>query len=218
VEHVDELIAGQALHALSPPDEERVVLHVAECDRCRRQLREMEAVAASLAYAAPAAAPPPELRERLLAAVEPVVPTAARAPEGRRRAWWPRVTAVLAPALAAALVVLGVWTASLQDQLESLQTNLGRGAAALPGIGTVVASADGRATLYARVTPAPAGHTYEAWVIRGKTAFPAGTFAGSGQLVLTRTARRGDTLAVPMEPAGGSPHPTTTPIAAGQLT
>jgi anti-sigma factor RsiW len=59
VEHVDELIAGQALYALSPEDEERVALHVAECDSCRRQLREAEALAASLAYAVPAPAPPP---------------------------------------------------------------------------------------------------------------------------------------------------------------
>ena len=29
MEHVDELIAGQALYALSPEDEERVALHVA---------------------------------------------------------------------------------------------------------------------------------------------------------------------------------------------
>jgi hypothetical protein len=48
VEHVDELIYGQSVHALSSDDEERVALHVAECDRCRRQLREAEAVAAGV--------------------------------------------------------------------------------------------------------------------------------------------------------------------------
>jgi anti-sigma factor ChrR (cupin superfamily) len=81
VEHVDELIAGQALHALSDEDSERVALHVAECDRCRRQLREAEAIAASLAYAVPTLAPPPDLRDRVLAAVEPVVSAPQAAPE-----------------------------------------------------------------------------------------------------------------------------------------
>ena len=80
VEHVDELIAGHALRALSSEDEERVVVHLAECEQCRRKLRETEAVAASLAYAVPQVAPPPELRERVLAISEPVV--AAR--RGRR--------------------------------------------------------------------------------------------------------------------------------------
>jgi anti-sigma factor ChrR (cupin superfamily) len=80
VEHVDELIAGQALHALSDEDSERVALHVAECDRCRRQLREAEAIAASLAYAVPTLAPPPDLRDRVLAAVEPVVSAPQAAP------------------------------------------------------------------------------------------------------------------------------------------
>ena len=59
MEHVDELIAGHALRALSSDDEERVVVHLAECDRCRRRLRETEAVATSLAYGVPQVAPPP---------------------------------------------------------------------------------------------------------------------------------------------------------------
>ena len=85
VEHVDELIAGQALYALSDEDSERVALHVAECERVPRQLREAEAIAASLAYAVPTLAPPPDLRERVLAAVEPVVSAPPAAPRPRRR-------------------------------------------------------------------------------------------------------------------------------------
>src|SRR6185437_3100495 len=64
----------------------RVALHVAECDGCRRQLREAEALAASLAYAVPAAAPPPDLRDRVLAAAEPVVAVVVAADLRRRRA------------------------------------------------------------------------------------------------------------------------------------
>src|SRR3954465_9752050 len=45
--------------------------HVETCERCRVQLREMEAVAAALAFAAPQAEPPPELRDRLLEAIGP---------------------------------------------------------------------------------------------------------------------------------------------------
>jgi anti-sigma-K factor RskA len=226
VEHVDELIAGQALYALSAHDEERVALHVAECDRCRRQLREVEALAASLAYAVPATAPPPDLRDRVLAAVEPVVeaaparPTggAARpAPRSRTWSWWPRVSAVAVPALAAAVVGLAIWNVSLHSDLSGLHSQLFHGTTGhLRGVGNVVVKSDGNATLYASVRAAPPGKTYEAWVIRGKVALPAGLFKGGGtvNLKLSRDARPGDVIAVTVEPAGGTRKPTSAPIAA----
>jgi anti-sigma-K factor RskA len=226
VEHVDKLIAGQALYALSPADEERVALHVAECDRCRRQLREAEALAASLAYAVPAAEPPTDLRDRLLAAVQPVVEapaagagTARPGPARQRRAWswWPRFAAVAVPALAAAVVGLAVWNVSLHDDLSGLHSQLFHGTAGnLHGVGNVVVKSDGNATLYASIKPAPAGKTYEAWVIRGKVALPAGIFRGGGtvNLELSRDARPGDVIAVTVEPAGGTRKPTSPPIAA----
>lgn len=216
MEHVDELIAGQALYALSPADEERVALHVAECERCRRQLREAEALAASLAYSVPAAEPPADLRDRLLAAVQPVV-EAAPARQRRARSWWPRFAAVAVPALAAAVVGLAVWNVSLHGDLSGLRSQLFHGTAGnLRGVGNVVVKSDGNATLYASIKPAPAGKTYEAWVIRGKVALPAGIFRGGGtvNLRLSRDARPGDVIAVTVEPAGGSRKPTSPPIAA----
>jgi anti-sigma-K factor RskA len=229
VEHVDELIAGHALRALSSEDEERVVVHLAECERCRRRLRETEAVAASLAYSVPQVAPPPDLRDRVLAIAEPVVAAPAaeasasdppeRTIEPRRRAWWPRVSLVAVPAMALALAGMIAWNVSLRNDIESNRTNLAKGAAvALPGVGNVVAQTDGDATLFAHLSPAPAGKTYEAWVIRGSVALPAGVFQGGGtvELQLTQTAKPGDRIAVTVEPAGGSKQPTTKPISTSQ--
>ena len=227
MEHVDELIAGHALRALSSEDEERVALHVAECARCRRRLREMEAVAGSLAYAVPQVAPPPDLRSRVHAIAEPVVeaprapePAAAPVPRERRlRTLWPRFAAVAMPAMAVALVALAVWNVSLRNDLGSVTDRLQTGTAVtLPRVGNVVAQQNGNATLYASVRPAPAGKTYEAWVIRGSVALPAGIFQGGGtvELHLTQAARPGDRIAVTIEPAGGSKRPTTTPIATSQ--
>jgi anti-sigma-K factor RskA len=230
VEHVDELIAGHALRALSSEDEERVVVHLAECDRCRRKLRETEAVAASLAYSVPQVAPPPELRGRVLAIAEPVVaapaaaadaPAAAEAPvrparTPTRRGWWPRFSLVAVPAMAVALAAMVAWNVSLRNDVSSNRSDLANGAAVmLPGVGNVVAQTNGNATLFAHVRPAPAGKTYQAWVIRGSVALPAGVFEGGGtvELELTQAARPGDRIAVTIEPAGGSKKPTTTPIA-----
>jgi anti-sigma-K factor RskA len=226
VEHVDELIYGQALYALSPEEEEQVALHVAECERCRRRLREAEAVAASLAYAVPAVDPPPDLRARVLESVEPVVEAAAagaQAPTPPRRAriaWWPRFAAIAVPALAVAVVGLVLWSVSLRSDLSSLHGDLQHARVARMGaLGSVVTSSSGRSTLFASVPAAPAGKTYEAWVIHGKVAVPAGIFQGGGklQLVLTTPARPGDVIAITVEPAGGTRQPTTAPIANGTV-
>ena len=61
------------------------------------------------------------------------------------------------------------------------------------------------------LAPAPSGKTYEAWVIEGETPKPAGTFAGGGAqtaFALTRGVPAGATVAVTIEPAGGSQSPT----------
>jgi anti-sigma-K factor RskA len=229
VEHVDELIAGQALYALSAEDSERVALHVAECERCRVQLREAEALAASLAYAVAPAAPPPDLRARLLAAVEPVVaapppvePVVAAAPataprreKPARTGWWPRFSTFAVPVLAVAVTGLVLWNVSLRGDLNSLTRNLQHAQAVpLGNVGTVVTGSGGGATIYARIARAPAGKTYEAWVIHGKAAVPAGLFQGGGTLTLklTAPAEPGDVIAITIEPAGGSKVPTTPPF------
>lgn len=82
--------------------------------------------------------------------------------------------------------------------------------------GTVVVGPGGSSALVvANLGSAPAGKTYEAWVVAGKAALPAGTFrGGSGTTVvrLERTVPRGAVVAVTVEPAGGSSQPTSKPF------
>jgi anti-sigma-K factor RskA len=121
--------------------------------------------------------------------------------------------------MALALVGMLAWNVSLRNDVNANRDDLAGGAAVmLPGVGNVVAQTDGNATLFARLRPAPAGKTYEAWVIRGSVALPAGVFKGGGtvELHLTRAAKPGDKIAVTIEPSGGSKKPTTTPIATSQ--
>jgi anti-sigma-K factor RskA len=214
VEHVDELIAGYALHALDADDERLVVAHMDGCERCRLRLREYEGVAAALAHAAPAAQPPAELRERLLEAIGPTVvssmpaevpqPASASRP---RWAWWPRFSAVAVPALAAAVIALAVWNVSLHDDLGNRKV---RGVAAMGNVGSVVSYSGGSVGLFGHLKPAPANHVYEAWVIPAgrKTPLPAGTFSGGRvSLTLTQAASPGDTIAVTLEVGHGGSAP-----------
>lgn len=84
------------------------------------------------------------------------------------------------------------------------------------GSGTVVVSASQHtAMLVTSGLPSlPAGKVYEAWTIRNGAA-PAGTFGSSSATAILRlppAAFHASQVAVTVEPAGGSPHPTTHPI------
>ena len=212
MEHVDELISGYALHGLDAADQRLVLEHVERCERCRVQLREMEAVAAALAFAAPQADPPPELRERLLEAIGPeVVPSTPpeAPPQPRARwSWWPRVSAVAVPVLGLAVIALAVWNISLRGDIKDADV---RSVAPIANVGSVVSFGGGQATVVGGLKPAPAGHTYEAWVIPKGETVPeaAGTFAGGNDtsFTLTRNASAGDTIVITLEPGTGGPAP-----------
>lgn len=135
-----ELVVGRALDALEPGDDARLEAHLPACADCRTLLAEMAHVAASLAYAADEVEPPAELLERIQAAL----PARHATPEGdamrtddladrrvRRRAAGrahrPSRRLTLGAAglsAAAALALVGVYTANLHDQRDRARTSL----------------------------------------------------------------------------------------------
>jgi anti-sigma-K factor RskA len=207
---VHELTAGYALDALD--DQERIAYerHLAHCDRCQAELAAFSASAAALAFAADPAEPPPALRDRILETaraerpnVVPLRPTA--------RTWAFRG---LAAAACAAVVGLAVWNVSLRDRLDSARGALT--AVELNGAaGSVVVGPSGQGTLVVSgLAPTAPGKTYEAWVIKGGKAVPAGIFSARGTSVvhLKRRIPSGAIVGITIEPAGGSLQPTSQPI------
>src|SRR3954454_17123655 len=67
-EHRDDAGAW-VLGALDDADRERFAAHMPGCEICRREVAELQMVADTLPLAAAQVAPPPELKERLMAAV-----------------------------------------------------------------------------------------------------------------------------------------------------
>jgi anti-sigma-K factor RskA len=219
VEHLDELIAAHALDALDADEAAAAEQHLAECPQCRRQLAEFQAVAAGLALSVPQAPPPPDLRGRILASVEPVVPAPAAqaAPRRRRRLSW---QSIAVPALGLAVVALLIWNVSLRSDVNSLHSSLSNDrTATMAGFGNVVAQSGGTVRIFASPSAPPSGKTYEAWVITpAGTALPSGTFtSASTGFTLTQKGHTGDTIAVTVEPAGGTKQPTAKPIAAAKI-
>jgi anti-sigma-K factor RskA len=186
--------------------------HLATCERCREELAQLSIVAAELAFAAEPVSPPPGLRARILEAAQAERPNVVPL----RPRWLYPVAAVAAVAACAA-VGLGVWNISLHDQLSSAnhQALTRVPVAGVPGT-LVVSSSGSAALLVSRIAPAPSGKTYEAWILQGKKATPAGLFRasrGSAFVPITGKVPQGGRVAVTVEPAGGSPQPTTTPFA-----
>jgi anti-sigma-K factor RskA len=211
-EALHELTAAYALDALDPAERAEYEVHLATCEACREELAQLSVVAASLAFAAEPVAPPPALRARILEAAQAEQPNVVPL----RPRWLYPVAAVAAVAACVA-IGLAVWNVSLHNQLSNAneQALTHVPVAGVPG--TLVVSSNGSAALLiSRIAPADAGKTYEAWILQGKKAKPAGLFqarTGSAFVPIAGKVPKGGRVAVTVEPAGGSPQPTTTPFA-----
>jgi anti-sigma-K factor RskA len=213
------LVAPYALHALDDDEGRSFEEHLAVCERCREELAGLREAAASLAYGVAGPAPPPELKERILAQARSERENVASLPVRRRRSW----TAPLAAAAAVAAAVaigLGFWTATRPSEGSALAKVLGQPGANLVPMGdngAVAVAPNGEAAIALRVPTAPSGKTYEAWVIRNGKATPAGLFRGSdgaSDVEVERSVPRGSVVAVTIERSGGVNQPTQKPLAA----
>ena len=224
---IHELTAAYALDALAAEDAEAYEAHLAQCARCRDELATLAEPVAALAWGGGPALPPPELRERILAAAAAeranVVPL--------RRSWVFRATAAAAAVAACVAVGLGIWAGSLLDSVhkerssrlaearavEILADPASRHIPVAGARGTVAIDATGQAALMLKRLPAaPSGKTYEAWVIPpGGSPQAAGMFRGGGDMTVVRlalTVPKGSTVAATMERAGGVGAPTEAPV------
>lgn len=226
-ESIHELTAGYALDALDAPDRERFEAHLAGCDSCRDELEGFWRVTGSLAHGAGGPAPPPALRERILAQSRRELPP--NVVPLRRRIALP-VAGSFAAVAATAAIGLGLWGASLSGQVDELRGELAGDSEAvavlsdpaardlpLSGVdGRVVISSTGKAALVlSGIDRAPEGKTYEIWVIEDGRAFPAGLFESADThtvLVVGRPVPDDARVAVTLEDDGGVDVPTGAPL------
>lgn len=232
---IHELTAGYALDALDADERAAYEAHLAGCEQCQSELESFWHTTEALAVAATGPAPSDGLRDRILGDVraEPQVVVAFAPP---RRRLVPVLGAAVAVAAVVALAV-GLWAAHLSSQLDDSRSALDReraNAAVLvdpdsrsvaldTGTGKLVVDPEGRSVLVVdAVGPAPAGKTYELWIMPDgdvDRAVRAGLFpGGDGAAVLgvDGTVESGDVVGVTLEPAGGSDKPTTPPIVASR--
>ncbi len=217
--------------------------HLERCPSCAEEVRGLRETTARLGMAT-AIAPPPWMREQMLAATSRtrqlppassrVLPLHARPRRSQapRRGRTRSLTVGGMSALAAAVVVLAVFQVNARDQLHQARTGASAVAAVLSApdarihmkktsiggtVTAVISATDGEAVITTANMPAPAsGKIYELWVIGAGGARSAGLMsggsAGSTSPVLADDVQSGDSLAITIEPAGGSSRPTTIPV------
>ena len=188
--------------------------HIAECAICREEFKIARAASGALGLSA-AQTPPPDLRSRLLASLPAKVVPISRS---RRSPWL-----IPATAAAAILIAAGLWWSGHRTPQPSWVATCVPNAAACHASGVITAAGADRLHMQIKGLAAlPSGKQYQAWVIPpGGVPKPEPVFSpdasGAGSVDIPSAAIKGAIVAVTVEPAGGSQHPTSKPFLVAKI-
>lgn len=219
-DEVRELLAAYALDALTEEERAAVREHLQDC-ALHPELVALRSAAEALAGTAEPAAPPPELRARVLALASPPVASehARVTPFPARSPWASFVPWAVAAVFAVIAFALGARTLQAPPAAPVLVHREGT-ATTGPAHARLTYAADTQLVVFEvdAVAPPPAGSEYQLWVVRGNTPVSLGVFSttaeGHASVAARSALAAGEVIAVTLEPAGGSPAPTTQPFLA----
>lgn len=223
------------LHVIGAvPQDETPALrsHILTCDECMVEAESLSDVVSVLALSVVAETPPAGFAERVVARATADRASSDASSLARKRS---RLNVFSYAAVALCVILLTVFvvdsrqgpvgdeaTVDLVLQTDGGLDLSGQGDA----VAKLVASEDGGAIFVARgLDEAPAGHTYQLWLMDGNCAAPkaptctvtsAGTFGvapgGTAVLRTPRSIAGVERTAITLEPQGGSSKPTTPPL------
>jgi anti-sigma factor RsiW len=211
----EQELAAYALDALEPEETEAVEAHLAECERCRDDLRWLEPAVELIPESVSQVTPPPSLRADLMA----VVNREARAEERRRspagwRSWLLRPATAVAAALA---VVAGIVGYAVRGDEEGATVSEVEVAPRVEGAVAVLEHEGDAGTL--RVGNAPeldGGEVYQVWIARGDSVEPSTAFRpdanGAAAANIPSGLDDADRVMVTREPSAGAQEPSSDPI------
>jgi len=230
IPEIHTFTGAYAVDALTETERESFERHLLDCEPCTTESRSLQAAAASLAALTPVPASP-SLRDRVLAQARNAAQLPPQTRQGRfirthveRSRVWMAVAAVLtvvATGLGAVAVASAQRAQDAERQVAELMDrrpdmDIVSEATRSGGTATLVSTGDG-AVFAAAGLPTPAdGRTYQLWVIA-----PGGATQSLGVLALDANGRLeqqvptpapGESIALSIEPAGGSEQPTTVPL------
>jgi anti-sigma factor RsiW len=232
--HVLESLPAYALGSLDEAEARLVATHLAGCTVCRTELGAFQAVVEQL-LPAPDAAPPPDLKRRLMDRVRSLRPATVSRPRAARRPWRQRLGPVWG--IASLLLILALAAASLLlwqrvSRLEVLSGPQGMRAIALHSTeaapqasGFVVISADGQNGLLVvdALPQLDPERQYQVWLIRDGQTTPGAAFSvdPSGyrgvRIVTPESLLTYSAIRITIEPVEGSALPTGEQVLDGSL-
>lgn len=236
------LTGAYALHALADDERERFERHAADCADCTREVRELSATAARLGLAV-TASPGPALKDRVMRRITSVrqeppraLPLTALLAPGIRRRRPGRWALAAALAAAASLGGTAVWqherAQDAQEQARQAERRADQVTAVLTApdarsrtaklaggaSGTVVVSRsrDRAVFIPSKMARPPGGKVYQLWFDDAGTMRSAGLMdpgRTTGAVLLEGSVDGASGMGITVEPAGGSPRPTSAPVA-----
>ena len=189
--------------------------HLRTCEECRAEVARLQVSADALALATEQVPPPPELKNRILGAIEAEQPVRRSEPRRARR-WFLRPLPVAG--LAAAALAVGIGTGVLLSGSGESTRTVDAQVAMRGAHATVSITGDHAKLVVSGMRNPPAGHVYQVWLQRGKGA-PQPTDAlftvnvrGHGHVEVPGSIKGIDTIMVTSEPQGGSIVPSGAPV------
>lgn len=236
---IHALTGAYALDAVSGVERMDFERHLAECESCAQEVNELRDTAARLALAA-AATPPPDLKARVMSQISTVrqLPPETTVVPLRRRSFGQRLTTVAAAVFFVAAAGLGVVVVQQNGQLDDAQAQAAQMEEILNAPDAELVTLQGESgeggTMKVAVSRSqdkmllvsddlaspPDGKTYQLWAIDGAGPHSMGLLEPNDGEIWQEASgdlSEATTVAVTVEPAGGSEEPTLPPVMAAEL-
>jgi anti-sigma-K factor RskA len=233
--HILDLLPAYALGSLDSDEVSRVEAHLSSCLICRNESNSFQAVADQLSFAMPAAAPSPDLKDRLMQRVKTTPQQPRRTVQGPPRSWLDRLLPVWSLASLFFIFVLAGFSLFLWQRVDRLEyaTSPG-GMRAVPltasdpasrATGYVLISTDGDsgALVVDGLRPLGESQQYQLWLILDGKRTSGAVFStdeknyGGTRIRAPRSLLDYSSVGITIEPTGGSPQPTGPKVLGGLL-
>lgn len=233
--HVLDLLPAYALGSLDADEANHVEEHLLSCLICRAESESFQEVAEGLSFVAPASAPSPALKERLMQRVRAEPPQRHPPAEAPRRPWLERLLPVWGLASLGLIIALAAFTLSLWQRLNQLEfLTAPGGMRAIPlsateeapgATGFVLVGVDGRngAVVVDGLPPLDEEWQYQVWLIRDGERTSGAVFStdeeeyGGTRVQVAGSLLEYSDVGITIEPAGGSLQPTGVKVLGGPL-